>query len=201
MSIRKLANNGFQRGGFSLHNILSGNEDVDMGQVGAPERGNDRPDRLFDFSGRVSDASMIDPESPNAQIRLKAPLKLHPSMSPSTTTPTNTLTNAPSTNRRIMTLERQLQDAKDRMQMLTDDRAVRVKKAEEQARKAMSDERTARTQVDHITMVHKRQIEDINAELCRALEEGKQLHDAMTKIDILDADKQSLAEAQAHLTS
>jgi len=202
MSIRKLANHGFQRGGFSLHNILSGNEDVNLGEVGGPLKGNDR---LFDFSGRISDASPIDAESPNAQIRLKVPLKLHTSMSQSTTTPTNTLTNtltnAPSTNRHIITLERQLQDAKQRMQMLTDDRAVRVKKAEEQARKAMSEERTARTQIEHITLVHKRQTEDINAELRRALEDGKQLHDAMTKIDILDADKQSLVEAQAHLTS
>ena len=86
MSIRKLANHGFQRGGFSLHNILSGNEDVNIGEVGGPLKGNDR---LFDFSGRISDASPIDAESPNAQIRLKVPLKLHTSMSQSTTTPTN----------------------------------------------------------------------------------------------------------------
>lgn len=194
MSIRKLANQGFQRGGFSLHNILGANEEFDVGEGGGIERGNAR---LFDFSGRIPEQSLVDPEVPNAPIRLRAPLKLSSTLPAAATSPSN----APSTNHRVMALERQLHDAKERMQMLNNDRTTRVRKAEEQARKAMSEERAMRAQLEHSNLMHKKQMEEVHNELRRALDEGKRLHDAMTRIDMLEADKQSLTDAQTHLTT
>lgn len=194
MSIRKLANQGFQRGGFSLHNILGANEEFDVGEGGGFERGNAR---LFDFSGRIPEQSLVDPEFPNAPIRLRAPLKLSSTPPAAAVSPPN----APSTNHRVMALERQLNDAKERMQMLNNDRTTRVRKAEEQARKAMSEERAMRAQLEHSNLMHKKQMEEVHNELRRALDEGKRLHDAMTRIDMLEADKQSLTDAQTHLTT
>lgn len=85
--------------------------------------------------------------------------------------------------------------------MLNQDRTVRVRKAEEQARKALVEEREMRSQLDQLAKAHAQQVADLKKDLNVAEAESRKLHDAYTQIDTLQGDNQRLADAQAHLTA
>ena len=189
MSIRLLANQGF-----SLHNLLGTGDELDVGEPGAA-------DRLFDFRGRLPDQRdhRTDRESELPQ----GPLRLKVNMSRAETHPRSELQSPvpESKPHRVLMLERQLNEAKERMHMLNQDRTVRVRKAEEQARKALAEERSMRSQLDQMVKSHAQQIAELNRDLQTAEAEAKQLHESYTKIDILQADNQSLTSAHESLTA
>ena len=203
MSIRRLAIKGF-----SLHNILGTGDDVEVGEShNSPDNGPDNG-RLFDFRGRLADQrdhrdqrdqrDQREVEPPLGPLRLKVNMARVETQSD--VHPTPTASNGISTHR-VMMLERQLNEAKERMQMLNQDRTARVRKAEEQARKALAEERSTRSQLDHIKAVHAQHISDLNRDLRAAEADAKQLHGAYTNNDALQADNQSLKDANESLTA
>jgi len=203
MSIRSIANQGF-----SLHSILGSGDDLESSFDGA----DGSKSGLFNFGGRLTErlpqstqsiSSVAKEEVPELPFRLKTPLSLTPpktANSSSTASNATTATTAAATAYRVQSLERQLHDAKERMQMLNNDRTVRVRKAEEQARKAMSEERAMRSQIENMRSAHVQEMNQMKRDLVSAEAEVKELHTAYTRIDLLEADKQSLADNAQHLT-
>ena len=214
MSIRRIANQGF-----SLHNILGRGDDVDVDEYNASASsiGSGGPnssvnDRLFDFRGRLpgqrDNNDPRDPRDPQQQELPLGPLRLKVNMARPESRP-ESRPEAPLATpeargvsaHRVLMLERQLMEAKERMNMLNQDRTARVRKAEEQARKALVDERTAKSQLDHVKAVNAQQISDLNRDLHTAEAEAKQMHEAYTQIDAIQADNQSLIDARDSLVT
>ena len=207
MSIRNIANQGF-----SLHRILGSGDhvdsplDVDDGSKG----------RLFNFGGRLTERlaqsnpsgasalSNTKEELTQVPFQLKRPFSLTPAKQTSASTPSastaSTASTTSTTAYRVQALERQLHDAKERMQMLNNDRTVRIRKAEEQTRKAMSEERTMRSQIETMRSTHLQEMNQMKRDLASAEAEAKELHAAYTKIDSLEADNLSLTDNAQHLT-
>lgn len=192
MSIRRLANQGF-----SLHSILGTGDELDVVRDNPGAAGGDR---IFDFRGRLPEQTSDRPELPGGTLRLKAPLNL-------ARAETRTDVRVDATPRdnaaayRVTMLERQLNDAKERMQMLNQDRTVRVRKAEEQARKALSEERALRAQMEHLIHMHAQEVADLKRDLQSAEVEARQLFDAQQNVDRLEADKVSWEKERAHMVS
>jgi len=204
MSIRNIANQGF-----SLHSILGSGDDVDSPlDVDDGSKG-----RLFNFGGRlterlaqsnpsgVSALSNTKEELTQVPFQLKRPFSLAPPKQTSASAPSaSTSAASAATAYRVQALERQLHDAKERMQMLNNDRAARVRKAEEQTRKAMSEERAMRSQIETMRSTHLQEMNQMKRDLASAEAEAKELHAAYTKIDSLEADNLSLTDNAQHLT-